>query len=134
MFAPHRTFAGTYQRVHVESVVGDASPHRLVKMLFDGAIDAVAQARGALARGDLATKGERCARAVRILEEGLRGGLDRSAGGELAANLDGLYGYIVQRLTHANLHHDDAALNECVELLTPLRDAWQSIDPMAARA
>jgi flagellar protein FliS len=115
-------------------VVGDASPHRLVKMLFDGAIDAVAQARGALARGDHATKGERCARAVRILEEGLRGGLDRRAGGELAANLDGLYGYIVQRLTHANLHHDDAALTECVELLTPLRDAWQTIDPLAARA
>lgn len=134
MFAPHKTFACTYQRVQVESSVTDASPHRLVGMLFDGVMDAIAQARGALSRGDEAARGERIGRAVRILEEGLRGGLDRQAGGALAGNLDALYAYVVQRLTHANLHRDDAALRECTELLTPLRDAWQQISPPAGRA
>lgn len=133
MFAPHRTFASTYQRVQVESSVSDASPHRLVGMLFDGAIDAIAQARGAHARGDEAARGERIGRAVRILEEGLRGGLDRQSGGELATNLDALYRYMIQRLTHANLRRDEAPLRECAELLGPLREAWQQISPPAGR-
>lgn len=134
MFAPHKSFAGTYQRVQVESGVDNASPHRLVGLLFDGAIDAIAQARGELSRGNLAAKGQRIGKAVRIIEEGLRGGLDRRAGGELAANLDGLYAYLVQRLTQANLHDDDAALRECAELLAPVREAWQAMNVPAGRA
>lgn len=134
MFAPHKSFAGTYQRVHVETSVTDASPHRLVGMLFDGALGAISAARGDLARGDLAGKGARIGRAVRIVEEGLRGGLDHAAGGSVAANLDPLYAYIVKRLTHANLYNDDAALGECAELLGPLRDAWAAMAVPAARA
>lgn len=134
MFAPHKSFAGTYHQVHVESALTDASPHRLVGMLFDGALGAIATARGDLARGDATAKGARIGRAVRIIEEGLRGGLDKSAGGHLAANLDLLYGYLVQRLTHANLRNDDAALRECVDLLTPLRDAWTSMKVPAPAA
>lgn len=134
MFAPHKSFAGTYHQVHVESAVGDASPHRLVGMLYDGALGAIAAARGDLARGDAPAKGARIGRAVRIIEEGLRGGLDKSAGGHLAANLDLLYTYIVQRLTHANLRNDDGALRECTDLLTPLRDAWVAMKVPAAAA
>lgn len=134
MFAPHKSFAGTYQRVHVETSVTDASPHRLVGMLFDGALDAISAARGDLARGDLASKGSRIGRAVRIVEEGLRGGLDHQAGGSVAANLDPLYAYIVKRLTHANLYNDDAALSECAELLGPLRDAWAAMNVPSAGA
>lgn len=134
MFSPHKSFAGTYHRVHVETGVEAASPHRLVAMLFDGALSAIATARGALARGDLATKGAQVGRAVRILEEGLRGGLDKTAGGPLAAQLDQLYAYLVQRLTQANLRNDDAALRECAELLEPLRDAWKAMNPPAAGA
>lgn len=134
MFAPHKSFAGTYQQVHVESAVSDASPHRLVGMLYDGALGAIAAARGEMARGDATAKGARIGRAVRIIEEGLRGGLDKSAGGHLAANLDLLYTYIVQRLTQANLRNDDEALRECTNLLTPLRDAWVEMKVPAAAA
>lgn len=133
MFSPHKSFAGTYQRVHVETGIETASPHRLVGMLFDGALDAIAAARGALTRGDLALKGSKIGHAARIVDEGLRGGLDRTAGGALAHQLDQLYGYIGQRLTHANLHNDDAALRECADLLGPLREAWQTMKPPAAR-
>lgn len=134
MFSPHKSFAGTYHRVHVETGVETASPHKLVGMLFDGALAAIAAARGALARGDLAAKGAQIGRAARIVEEGLRGGLDKTAGGALADNLDQLYAYLVQRLTHANLRNDDAALRECADLLAPLRDAWLSMNLPAARA
>jgi len=78
-----------------------------------------------MARGDLATKGQKIGKAVRIVEEGLLGGLDLQRGGELAANLERLYRYIGRRLTEANLRNDDRALDECIRLLAPLRDAWR---------
>lgn len=129
MFAAQRNYTAAYRKVNVETAVTTADPHRLVAMLYDGALDSIAAARGALQRKDIAAKCEAISRAVRIVEEGLRGGLDRNAGGELAQNLDGLYAYVINRLTHANLRNDDAALRECAELLTPLRDAWKLINP-----
>lgn len=134
MFAPHRSQTAAYHRVNVETGIAAADPHRLVAMLYDGAIDAISAARGALQRGDVPGKGAAISKAVRIVEEGLRGGLNPQAGGQLADNLGALYAYVTRRLTHANLHNDDAALRECIELLTPLRDAWKMITPQRQAA
>ncbi len=43
------------------------------------------------------------------------------------APLSALYAYITQRLTQANLHTAAALLDECRDLMQPLRDAWTSI-------
>ena len=119
--------AGAYHRIGIETDVGGASPHQLVSLLFDGCIDAIVQARGALEQGDPKAKGQAIGRAVRIVEEGLRAGLDLDAGGALAGDLGALYGYVALRLTRANLHNDDAALAECLRLMQPLREAWSRI-------
>jgi flagellar protein FliS len=124
MFSPHRTHASAYRSVDVETGITNATPHQLVTMLFDGALAAIATARGALARSDQSTKGAQIGKAVRIVEEGLHGGLDRNAGGELASHLASVYTYVVQRLTHANLRNDEAALLESQTLLATLRDGW----------
>ena len=121
--------SGMYQQVGVESGLAGASPHRLVAMLFDGWMESVAQARGALRSGDIATKGRAIGRAVRIVDEGLRAGLDLQSGGTLARDLDELYGYLSLRLTVANLRGDEAALDECQRLVRPLQEAWQAISP-----
>lgn len=128
-FAPRALHAvGTiYQRVSVETRLTDASPHQLVAMLFDGYMEAVAQARGALRDRQHGAKGVAIGRAVRIVEEGLRAGLDLKAGGALAQDLNDLYNYLSMRLTMANLHNDEAALDECQRLMHPLREAWASI-------
>ena len=125
-------FASAYRSIGVETGVSSASPHRLVAMLFDGFQDAVAQARGALACGDTAGKGRAVSRAARIVEEGLKAGLNLKDGGKLAADLDALYGYVSLRLTHANLHNSDAALEECSRLIEPVRSAWTAIAGQAA--
>jgi flagellar protein FliS len=127
MFSPHKSFAGTYSQVAVQTGVESADGRKLVGMLYDGALEAISKARGALGRGDVAVKGQQIGKAVRIVEEGLRGGLDLARGGELAANLDGLYRYVARRLTEANLRNDDRALDECARLLAPLRDAWSEL-------
>jgi flagellar protein FliS len=126
--------AGAYRQVGHETGVVDASPHRLVAMLFDGCMDAIAEARGALRSGDVPGKARAISRAARIVDEGLRGALDLGDGGPLAGDLDQLYGYLSMRLTLANLRSDEAALEECQRLLAPLRDAWRSIAPNADAA
>jgi flagellar protein FliS len=109
--------------------VANASPHRLIEMLFDGCMDALAQARGALRCGQMDVKGRALGRAARIVDEGLRAALDMRDGGSLAVDLHALYGYLTMRLTAANLKNDAAAIEECQRLLTPLRDAWHAIGP-----
>jgi flagellar protein FliS len=126
-----RHTASLYQQVGVESQVAGASPHALVAMLFEGYLEALAQARGAMRAGDTATKGAALGRAVRIVEEGLRAGLDVRAGGSLARDLDDLYNYVTQRLTLANLRNDEALLDECQRLVQPLAEAWRAIGPQA---
>jgi flagellar protein FliS len=124
--------AQLYSRVGIETSVVDASPHKLVSLLFDGFFESIAQAKAALAAGNLQIKGREIGRAVRIVEEGLRAGLDLRAGGPLANDLGDLYAYVGLRLTHANLRNDLAALDECAALLQPLREAWQSIGARVA--
>jgi flagellar protein FliS len=89
----------------------------------------VAEARGALAAGRIEEKGNAIGRAVSIVEDGLRAGLDLEQGGVLAADLSALYGYVTRRLTEANLKNDDARLQECARLLEPVRTAWLAIEP-----
>lgn len=120
-----------YQQVGVETRLTDASPHQLVAMLFDGWFEAVARARGAMRSGDIAAKGMAIGRAVRILDEGLRAGLDLRSGGRLARDLGDLYAYLTMRLTTANLRNDEAMLDECQRLLRPIHEAWLSIAPVA---
>ena len=119
--------ASAYQQVSVETSVGQASPHDLVEMLFDGLLVAVGAARAAMQRGDIKTKCKQIVIAVRILEEGLKCALNLEQGGELASNLDRLYGYCVVRLTQANARNDEAALDEVQRLIEPLAKSWKQI-------
>ena len=139
--APHassnpraRQFAGAYHQVGVQTMVASASAHGLVALLFDGFVAAVQRAKGAIRNGDIAAKGQAIGHAVRIIDEGLKAALDLKAGGKLAADLSGLYAYVCMRLIQANLSSDEAALDECLSLLAPLREAWQAIGPRVEAA
>ena len=120
-------FAGAYRQVGVQTMVASASPHGLVSLLFDGFMAAVHRAKGALRKQDVEAKGLAIGQAVRIVDEGLKSALDLKDGGKLATDLSDLYSYVCMRLTQANLRNDEAALDECAALLTPLRDAWAAI-------
>ena len=73
MFARmHRPSAAAYHAVEIESAVHHTDPHRLVEMLFDGAVTAVMKAGMALKQGNFAAKGESTSKAIRIIDEGLK--------------------------------------------------------------
>ncbi len=116
-----------YRDVGMETTLTDASSHQLVAMLFDGWMEAVARARGAIRDRDRVAKGKAIRHAVRIVDEGLRAGLNLQAGGALARDLNDLYSYLNVRLTFANLRDDDDALAECQRLMKPIQEAWAAI-------
>lgn len=121
--------SGAYRSVGMETGVSAASPHKLVAMLFDGLQESLAQAIGALQSKDLDAKCRALGRAIRIVDEGLRAGLDVTRGGALARNLDDLYAYVTLRLTQANLRSDAEAVAECQRLIDPVAKAWSAIEP-----
>ncbi len=120
-----------YSSVGVQSGVEEATPHRLIQMLLDGALARIASARGFMARGEVAKKGEHLGRAISIIE-GLRVSLDRQHGGALAANLDSLYEYMGRRLVEANLSDDVAVLTEVHGLLQEIKAGWDAL-PLEVR-
>lgn len=116
-----------YASVEIESGVHAADPHKLIAMLFQGALLAIANARNSILRKDIAAKGAAVSKAIMIIGDGLQASLDKNVGGELAQNLDALYGYMCTRLLKANLENDIEALDEVARLLGELKGAWDSI-------
>ncbi|MDD0843870.1 flagellar export chaperone FliS [Pseudomonas sp. Gutcm_11s] len=115
-----------YQTVNTHAQVSDASPHRLIQMLMEGGLSRLAQAKGAMLHGQQAGKGELISKAIGIIG-GLRESLDLQKGGEVAANLDRLYEYMVSRLLEANISNDAALIDEVAELLRNVKSGWDAI-------
>lgn len=121
--------ANAYASTGVSSGVVSASPHRLIELLFEGFVDSVARARGAMRAGQIEAKSLYITKSLRIIDEGLKGGLDMQAGGDIALNLSELYHFITFRLTQANLHNDEQALDDCLSVIAPIHEAWVAIRP-----
>lgn len=118
-----------YAQVGVESAVMSASPHQLIVMLFDGTKSALIRARILLEQNDIVGKGNALSKAIDIISNGLKLGLDIEKGGELAENLSDLYDYMVRRLLHANINNDLQAIIEVEALLDNIAGAWKQIGP-----
>ncbi|MCE9979602.1 MULTISPECIES: flagellar export chaperone FliS [Leclercia] len=121
----------SYQQIGVESAVMNASPHQLIVLLFDGAHSALVRARLFLEAGQLPEKGEALSKAINIIDNGLKAGLNMEVESDLPENLAALYDYMVRRLLHANLRNDAEAIVEVEVLLNNIADAWKQIGPNA---
>jgi len=115
-----------YKKVDTQSGVAFADPHRLIQMLMEGALDKIAIAKGCLERNDIAGKGSHISWAISIID-GLRMSLDKTAGSDIAQNLDDLYDYMGRRLLQANIKSDPAMLDEVASLIREIKSAWDAI-------
>ncbi len=122
-----------YKDVGLETSVMGADPHKLIAMLFQGALLAISEAKYEMQNRHMEAKGKAIGKAIAIIGEGLQASLDLKAGGEIAQNLFGLYGYMVKRLTAANINNDPAMLDEVTRLLAELQDAWNTIRPQVVQ-
>ncbi|EYU17213.1 flagellar protein FliS [Photorhabdus luminescens subsp. luminescens] len=124
-----RSASQLYAQIDVESEIMNASPYQLIQILFNGALSALRRAIILMEQGNIAEKGAAISKAINIIDNGLKQGLDNEKGGELAHNLASLYDYMTQRLLHANLRNDEPAITEVIKLLTEISDAWRQIGP-----
>ena len=115
-----------YKQVNVQSMVEGASPHRLIQMLMEGALEKMHFARGLMEEGRLGPKAEHISWTISIID-GLRISLDKDVGGEIAQNLEDLYDYMVRRLVEANLKNDVTIIDEVSDLLKQIKEAWDAI-------
>ncbi|MFP5428934.1 MAG: flagellar export chaperone FliS [Gammaproteobacteria bacterium] len=115
-----------YQKVNGVAQTSEASPHRLVQMLMQGGLDRLAQAKGAIARKDVAQKGILIGKAIDIIG-GLREGLDLENHADTLTDLDNLYTYMSRRLVEANVNSDPAIIDEVARLLITVKEGWDAI-------
>ena len=117
-----------YQKVNSHAQISEANPHRLVQMLMEGGLDRIAQAKGALARGDIAGKGLMLGKAIDIII-GLRDGLDagKSEDPAYVQQLESLYVYMTNRLMEANVKNDVTIMDEVLGLLVTVKSGWDAI-------
>ena len=121
-----------YTRLALHTNVETASPHRLILLLLDGALDKLRAARTAMARGNVAAKGSNITWAMSIID-GLRASLNHERGGKIATNLDALYDYMTRTMVSANLHNDEGKLAEVEKLLGEIRAGWKGIEAQVER-
>lgn len=112
-----------YQNVDLRATAETASPHKLIDMLIDGALGAMAKAKGAIERNSIDERTKHINKAVEIVI-GLRGSLDAEKGGEVAANLDALYDYMTRTLMIANRENNADQVQEVMNLLLEIKKGW----------
>ena len=119
-----------YQKVNSHAQISEASPHRLIQMLMEGGLDRMAQAKGAMSRGDLPQKVVLITKAIDIIT-GLRQGMDESKAEDKVAfqRQDSLYEYMTIRLTQANAQNDPEIIDEVARLLITVKSGWDEIAP-----
>lgn len=119
--------AKAYAQVGLETGINSASPHGLIVMLYDGAIEAIRKTKIYLDMGDIEMKTKSVDKALRIIKDGLTTSLDVNAGGALAQQLLALYDYICKELILANAQNSPERMDTCIGLLADLRSAWLEI-------
>jgi len=127
MSAKNNSALNSYSDYGYNSEIEYADPHRLIQMLFEGALKRIAFAKGAMQRHEIEEKGKFIGQTIEIMG-GLRASLDKDKGGDIATNLDALYEYIGRQLLSANLDNNEAILDEVSGLLVDVKMAWDAIN------
>jgi flagellar protein FliS len=116
-----------YQSVDLRAAVETASPKELISMLVDGALTAMAKAKGAIERKDISMRTEQLNKANDIIL-GLKDFLDHEKGGDIATNLDALYDYMVRTLMQANRSNDGTKVQEVMNLMLQVKTGWNGME------
>jgi len=112
-----------YMNQYQNNQILNASPEQILIMLYDGSIRFCRQAMLAMDAGQKTLQAEKISRAMAIVCE-FSNTLNFEVGGEIAADLDALYAFMVRELTRANIKNDRKALETVADLLAGLRETW----------
>ncbi|MBT1443053.1 flagellar export chaperone FliS [Shewanella sp. JM162201] len=116
----------SYRKVSLESEIAVASPHRIIQLMFAGALERLAQSRYAIEQNDLQSKGVYIGKAIGIITA-LSNSLNMDSGGEIAKNLSDLYDFVLRRISVANLNNDPQAIDDAMAILRDIKEGWDAI-------
>ena len=120
-----------YQKTTVNAEISVADPYYVTKLLYQGLFERLAQAKGAIERGDLALKAKKLSTATAILEN-LRSTLDFSQIKTIAQGLYDIYSYMIDQVAEASLNLMTQPIDNAIRALMPIKKAWDSI-PVTAQ-
>lgn len=123
-----RNPASAYRSLAAETRVHEADPHKLIELMFEGAIQRLRVAEACVASGDISRKAKAAAEAGAIVDS-LSGCLNLQQGGDIAAGLETLYDYASRRIVMANAANDASGFAEVAVLLDEVAGAWRQIRP-----
>lgn len=115
-----------YQSINAQTVSDSTSPHRLIQILMQGALEKISLARIYMQQGEIELKSTHFSWAISIID-GLRMSLDQKQGEQIAENLSDLYDYMSRRLTTANQENSEKMLDEVIGLLQEIKSAWDAV-------
>ena len=115
-----------YGQIKNDAQTTYASPHQLMLMLFDGAIEAMSMTVGAIQNKNFELRSKQNTRSITIIN-GMRDCLDMEAGGDLANNLYSLYQYMAQELFKASFKNDADTIQNIQAMLKDIRESWEKI-------
>ena len=124
--------AATYKSIGVESIVSAANPHELISLLFTDISLNLSMWEYHLENNNIPEKAECVNKTIKVLT-GLQACLDFKTGGELANNLDELYGYCIKIIFRGNATQDISLIKEAGAVVKGLQEAWDSIPPAFSR-
>jgi flagellar protein FliS len=107
-----------------------STPGELLLALYDGLFRFLNGAKLCIEQKQLARARELLSKSHAILSE-LTIALDHDVAPELCGQLEGLYGFCIDRIQVASRKADTVAIDEVTRVLTPLREAWMIAVPKA---
>ena len=116
---------------YLESQILTAEPIELVRLLYQGCMSAVREARRHLAEGEIAARSRAITKAQMILTE-LTSSLDHARGAEISRRLAQLYDYMQRRLIEANCQQADGPMAEVLGLLSTISEGWDGLHQQTA--
>jgi flagellar secretion chaperone FliS len=128
-----RNRAAQYGVVRSHGLVADASPTRLVQIMFEQILSQLATAQGCMERirdnvplSEVTVKLAAMRKAILLIGQ-LNATLDMERGGQIAENLRALYEYMLVRLTLANANNDTRLVAEVSKLVRDIKIGWDGI-------
>ena len=119
-----------YKKGSLKQDLSTADPHKITLMLMQGALEKMAMAKGSIERKEFESKALHLSKATSILVN-LRDTIDLEIKSEVGENLYALYDYMVRRLTDANIQNSLKIMDEVINLMLPIKNAWAEIPESA---
>jgi flagellar protein FliS len=128
-----KNFLNAYKTTAVESAVTEATPHRLMELLYAGVIKNLKLANIFIEQKNYEKKSHHLNKSLAILSS-LKSGVSEYETNEVTVNLSALYDYCYRQVFAASVENNTVKIDEVIQLIEPVSQAWQQMPENLKRA